>query len=159
MAEMMDYNRSPLPPDKPGGIARERNPAPAIGVDDRGRMTYASAAASGHVEVELPTLPGSPDPTERLLAVDFGPHVAGKIESAMKRQPYLKSGPQQGPVEVLGHYLATARGANLLDEGTVGYMARLAKEFAAEKGEHRQTYFKTMIRPFLNGLKPERRKP
>jgi hypothetical protein len=120
--------------------------------------TYPSAAASGHVEVELPSLPGSPYPTERLHARDFGRHVAGKIESTLKRNPYLKSGPQQSPAEVLGHYVATARGAKLMDEKTLAYMGRLSKEFAAEKGESRQTYFESMVRPFLNGLKPERRK-
>jgi hypothetical protein len=127
-------------------------------VDDRGSWVSPSLAASGHVEIELPTLPGSPNSVERLHACDFGPHVAGAVERSMRRNPYLKSGPQQGPAEVLSHYQAVAKGSKLLDEGTLDYMARLAKEFAAAKGdEDRQKYHATMIRPFLNGLTPKRR--
>ena len=107
----------------------------AIGVDNRGQMTYASASATGHVEVVLPTLPGSPNGEERMLAKDFGPIVLGKIESAMNKQGYLKSGPQQGPAQVLAHFASAARGAKLLDVGTLDYMARLSKEFAAAKGD------------------------
>ena len=129
-----------------------------ITTDERGTWAYPSLAQSGHVEIELPSLPGSIHATERLHARDFGPHVAGRIEASLRGNPYLRSGPQQSPAEVLGHYVATARGAKLLDGQTLDYMARLSKEFAAEKGEHRQTYFETMVRPFLIGLKPERRK-
>ena len=115
---------------------------------------YPSLAASGIVEIELPTLPGSPNPTERLHARNFGSHVARAVERSLHGNPYPKSGPQQGPAQVLQHYVATARGAKLLDEKTLDYLGRLSKEFAAEKGEHRRTYFKTMVSPFLNGLKP-----
>jgi hypothetical protein len=127
-------------------------------VDSTGGWQYPSAAAEGRVELELPSLPGSPNPTERIHAADFGPHVAGKIESSMKRQGYLRSGPQQGPTEVLRHYVAVAKGSKLVQPDAISQMERLAREFAGEKGEHRQAYFETMVRPFLNGLKPERRK-
>jgi hypothetical protein len=147
--EGMNYFTSPIPPEKPDR---------AIGVDDRGRMTYASAAAEGMVEIELPSLPGSPNSTERMLAKNFGPIIAGKIEASMNRQGYLTSGSQQGPAEVLQHYLASAKGAKLLDQDTLDYAARLHKEFAAEKGEHRQAYFQSTVKPFLHGLTPRRRK-
>lgn len=159
MAEtMIEYSKSPTPPAKPGGVAVARDSDRAIGVNDRGQMTYASAAASGHVEVEIPSLPGSPNAVERLHARDFGPHVMGKIESAMRRQGYMKSGPQQDAAATLAHYLATARGTKLLDQSTLDYGERLVKEFAAQKADSRRTYFDTMVRPFLNGLTPQRRK-
>ena len=98
MAEMMSYDKSPIPPEKPGGFASGRNLDMAITVDERLKLNYASAAAEGRVEIELPSLPGSPNSVERLHAVDFGAHVAGKIESSMTQQGYIKSGPQQtGP--------------------------------------------------------------
>jgi len=155
---MIDYNSSPMPPEKPGGEAIQRNPDRGIAVDAKGNWAYASAAASGDTEVVLPALPGSPNREERLLTKDFGPTVAAKIEAALKRQPYLRSGPSQSPPDVLAHYIATARGAKLLDDGTLHDLERLCKEFSAEKGEHRGTYFATMVRPFLNGLTPKRRK-
>ena len=157
MAEMINYNKSPIPPEKPGGIAVNINPDRSIGVDDRGRMTYASAAAEGRVEIELPSLAGSPNPTERLHAADFGPIVLGKIESSMKQQPYLRSGATQGPVEVLKHFASAARGAKLLDDGSLDYMDRLAKEFGGARGEDRQKYLNTMVKPYLLSLTPQRR--
>lgn len=157
MAELIEYNKSPLPPEKPGGFSRPRNADRAISTDEGGRTVYASASATGYVEVELPSLPGSPNAVERLHARDFGPHVVGRIEASMNRPGYLRSGPQQSPAEVLGHYVATARGSKLLDDSTLEYMGRLSKEFAGQKGESRQTYFETMVRPYLLSLTPKRR--
>ena len=116
---------------------------------------YPSLAKSGHIEIEVPSLPGSPRPTEMLHARDFGGHVAGKIEASLKGNPY-KSGPQQNPAQTFNHYIAVAKGAKLVDEGTLDYGGRLARQFdrAADQG----AFFKRTIRPFLNGLKPERRK-
>lgn len=131
------------------------NPDRAIGVDERGRMTYASAAAEGRVEIELPTLPGSPNPTERLHAADFGAHVVGRIESSLKKNPYLKSGPQQGPAATFRHYAAVAKGAHLLDEGGLKRMEALAKEFETEPDEGE--FFNQVVRPYLHSLSPKRR--
>lgn len=83
-------------------------------VDERGNWQYPSAAESGHTEIELPTLPGSPNAVERLHVRDFGVHVIGAIDRSMTRQGYMKSGPQQGPVEVFAHYCAVAEGTSLL---------------------------------------------
>jgi len=157
MDELIEYGNSPIPPEKPGGFSRPRNPDRSIGVDDGGQTTYASASATGYVEVELPSLPGSPNAVERLHARDFGPHVVGRIEASMNRPGYLRSGPQQNPAVVLAHYVATARGSKLLDERTLDYMGRLSKEFTGQKGESRQTYYTTMIRPYLLSLTPKRR--
>ena len=132
------------------------NPETAIGVDDRGRMTYGDAAASGHVEIELPTLAGSPNATERLHAVDFGPHVAGKIESSIKRQPYLRSAQPQSPNQVLRHYIAVGKGSKLLDGGAVAHLSQLAKEF--ETAPHPEDYFSETLRPALLSLTPTRRR-
>jgi len=125
-----------------------------IATEERGSWAYPSLAASGHVEVEVPSLPGSPRPTEMLHVKDFGRHVAGAVERSLKGNPYPKSGPKQSPAEVLGHYVGTARGARLLDKGTLARLERLGKEFAGERGEDRQKYFETMIRPYLISLTP-----
>ena len=125
-------------------------------VDERLKSwTYPSLAQSGNVEVELPSLPGSPRPTEMLHARDFGPHVAGAVERSMRGNPYPKSGPQQNAAQTFRHYLAVARGSQLLDNGSTNRMEALAKQFDREPDQG--AFFKRTIRPFLNGLKPERR--
>jgi len=128
-----------------------------ITTDERGSWQYPSMAAQGMVEVELPSLPGSPNPTERLHARDFGRHVIGKIESAMKRSPYIRTGAVQSPAEVLEHYSAVATGSKLLHPEATARMSRLSKEWKAEPDKSKQTYFETMVAPFLNGLQPQRR--
>ena len=129
----------------------------AINVDSHGQMAFGTAAASGHIEIELPSLPGSPNGTERLHAKDFGPMVAGKIESAMSRNPYLKSGPQQGPAEVLAHYIAAAKGYSLMDAATLQRWERLADDFQREPEQ--AEFFNRVVRPSLLGLEPKRRQP
>ncbi len=129
-------------------------PKKAIGADDRG-LHYPSAAVSGHVEIELPSLPGNHSDVERLHARDFGPFVVGKIESAQSRQGYLRSGPTQTPQQVFRHYTAVARGASLLDAAGLERMSTLAKEF--ERADSPQEYFARTVRPFLHGLTPGKR--
>ena len=124
-------------------------------LDARGNWQYPSAAKSGHVEIMVPSLPGSPRETETLHARDFGVHVIAKIESSFKRNPYLKSGPQQRPSEVFAHYLASAKGAQLMDSATIGRMERLAKEFETEPD--REGYFRDVLKPWLRSLSPKRR--
>jgi hypothetical protein len=124
-------------------------------LDARGNWVYPSAAESGHVELELPALPGSTNAVERLHVRDFGVHVAAKVESSMKQNPYLKSGPQQGPAQVLKHYLAVAKGASLMDEGALKRMETLAQDF--EREPEQEEFFKQLIRPYLHGLKPGKR--
>ena len=124
-------------------------------LDARGDWVYPSAAESGHVEIELPALPGSPNATERLHARDFGPTVVSRIETSMTRQGYLKSGPQQTPSQVFGHYVAVARGSQLMDPAAIGRMEALAKEFAAEPDQ--REYFEQVLRPYLHSLTPHRR--
>ncbi len=128
----------------------------AIGVDDRGQLNYASAAESGHVEIELPALPGAPNETERLLAKDFGQHVIGKIEASFNRQGYLTSGAQQTPPQVFRHYCAVARGAGLMDAGAIRRMEGLAKEFE-EAGEDEREFFRRVVKDYLGALSPKRR--
>src|ERR1019366_8298239 len=97
-------------------------------VDESGdNWQYPSAASSGYVEVELPSLPGAINPTERLHMRDFGGHVVGKIESSMLCA-YLRSA-QQSPAQVFKHYAAVARGASLMDEQALKRMDDLATEF------------------------------
>lgn len=127
-----------------------------MAVDERGNWAYPSLAQSGHVEIELPSLPGSPRPTEQLHARDFGGHVASKIESSLRGNPYPKSGLQQNPAQTFNHYIAVARGSKLVDSGTINRMEALARQFDREPDQG--AFFKRTIRPFLNGLKPERRK-
>lgn len=131
------------------------NESQRIATDERGSWAYPSLAQSGHVEIELPSLPGSPRPTEMLHASAFGPHVAEAVERAVRGNPY-KSGPQQNPAQTFRHYLASAQGARLLDNDSINRMEALAKQFDREPDQG--AFFKRTIRPFLNGLKPERRK-
>ena len=121
-----------------------------------GELVYGSGAETGHQEIILPSLPGSPNSRERLLVKDFGVHVAGKIESSLDRNPYLKSGPQQNPAQVFRHYVACAEGAQLVDKRTLGNMQELAGQF--EKELDREAYFEEVIRPYLHSLEPGRRK-
>ena len=124
-------------------------------VDESGdNWQYPSAASSGYVEVELPSLPGSINPTERLHMRDFGTVVGKHIEDSMQRG-YLKSGPQQGPAQVFKHYTAVARGASLMDEQALKRMETLATEFEREPG--RREYFTQVVKPYLLTLTPKRR--
>jgi hypothetical protein len=157
MSQMMSYDKSPIPPEKSGGNASERNPDRSIRVDDRGGWQYDSASAEGFVETELPSLPGSPNATERLHVRDFGPHVIAKIEAAMQRQPYLtKAGPTQSPSQVFAHYTAVARGAKLMDAAAISRMEVLAKEFSQESEQ--SEYLSQVLRPYLLALSPARRR-
>lgn len=156
MGQMMSYDKSPIPPEKSGGPANERNPDRAIRDDGHGGMTYDSAAASGHVEIELPALPGSPNATERLHVRSFGPFVIGKLEAAMRKQPYMKTGATQNAAQVLRHYTAVAKGAQLMNKDAIGRMETLAKEF--EEEPDREAYFEAVVRPYLLHLTPTRRR-
>lgn len=124
-------------------------------LDAKGNWQYPSAAAEGRVEIELPSPKGSPNATERLHARDFGAHVIGKLEASMNGQGYMRSGPQQSPAATLRHYVACAKGANLMDSAAIGRMETLAKEFATE-GDQRE-YFSQVLRPYLLSLSPKRR--
>jgi len=142
-------------PATPGATAAERNPNLEITTDDAGRLNYNSGAATGHVPIAIPSLPGSPRETESLLARNFGQHVISKIEGAMSRQDYMTSGATQGPSEIFRHYLASARGAELLDKATLARMAGLAKEF--EEEPDREEFFRQVLKPWLGSLTPKRR--
>jgi hypothetical protein len=126
-------------------------------LDAQGNWQYPSAAESGHVEIEIPALPGGPNATERLHAVDFGPFVVGKVEASMNRQGYLRSGPQQKPAAVFRHYVGAAKGYGLMDSGAIGRMETLAAEFETE-GDQRG-YFEEVLVPYLRSLTPTRRRP
>jgi hypothetical protein len=91
-----------------------------------------------------------------MLARDFGPRVVGKIEAAMSRQPYLTTGATQSPEEVIRHYVAVAKGSQLLDSGAIARLEKLSAEFETkpDQGE----FFNQEIRPYLLALTPERRK-
>ncbi len=120
-------------------------------VNEQGDWVYPSAASTGYVEIELPTLPGSPNPTERLHIRDFGGHVTAKLESAMNTG-YLR---QQSPAQVFKHYVAVAKGASLMDEQALKRMETLASEFESEP--EKQQYFEMVVRPYLVTLQPKRR--
>lgn len=124
-------------------------------VDEGGKWQYPSTAGTGHDEIELPSLAGSANPTERLHVKDFGVPVAGMIESSMNRQGYMKSGVQQSPPQVLRHYHSVAKGAALMDQGALNRMETLVKEF--EASAYRQEYYAQVLRPYLLSLSPERR--
>jgi hypothetical protein len=123
-------------------------------VNEQGGWEYPSGSSSGYVEVELPTLPGSLNPTERLHVREFGVHVSDKIERSFNKG-YMRTGPQQGPHQVLAHYAAVARGAQLMDDQALKRLESLASEF--EKEPLRPEYFEMVIKPYLVSLKPRRR--
>ncbi len=133
------------------------NSTRAIDVDDRGEMQYRSGAETGHVEITIPALPGSPNATERLHVRDFGIHVASKIEGRMNAQPYLKSGPQQSPHQIFRHYTAVMKGAGVMGVEEIGRMETLANEF--EREPEKREYFRQVVKPYLIGLTPQRRQP
>jgi hypothetical protein len=113
-------------------------------VNQEGNWQYPTSAATGYVEIELPT--------ERLHARDFGGLVVGKLESAMNTG-YLT---RQSPAQVFRHYAAVARGASLMDEGALKRMDDLARDFDAEP--EKQQYFEMVVRPWLHSLAPKRRR-
>src|SRR5271157_1685021 len=119
-----------------------------ITVDGKGNWSYDDAASSGHIEIELPSLPGASNPTERLHARDFGPHVAAKIESSMNQQPYLRD-PRQNAPAIFRHYVGAAKGYGLMDGGAISRMETLAKEFESEPEQ--------VVKPYLHSLTPKRR--
>ena len=128
----------------------------AIGVDERGALQYRSAAATGHVPIMVPSLPGSPRETETLHARDFGQHVISRIEASMNRKGYMTTGPQQDAVGTLRHYLAVAKGSQLLDAGALKRGNTLADEL--EREGDREEYFRQVVKPWLGGLTPARRR-
>jgi hypothetical protein len=142
-------NESTLPHSEKDGDS-------AIGVDASGRIQYGSGAASGHTEIILPALPGSATSEERLLAKDFGPHVASRIEASFQKQPYLKSGCQLSPSQVFRHFVGAAEGSGLVDGAVLSRMKLLAKEFEAES--EREEYFKQVVRPWLFNLTSAKRR-
>jgi hypothetical protein len=155
MAEMMNYDKSPVPTGT-RGISREVTPDRGISSDGHSGMSYESAAATGHLEIMVPSQPGSPRETETLHARDFGQHVIGKIESSMKRQGYMTTGPQQDAVGTLRHYLAVAKGSQLLDAGALKRGNTLADEL--EREGDREEYFRQVVKPWLGSLTPARRR-
>lgn len=124
-------------------------------LDSKGNWVYPSGSETGHVEIELPALPGSPNQTERLHVRDFGVHVVSQIERSMNRDGYLKSGPQQTPAQTFRHYVASAKGAQLFDGPAMKRMEQLAQEFEGE-ADWRE-YFDMVIKPHLLSLGTRRR--
>ena len=127
-----------------------------LGVNESGDCwVYPSASSSGYVEIELPALPGSLNPTERLHARDFGVRVANQIESSMKGG-YLKVGALPNAPTVLRHYLGAAQGSGLMDKGALQRMEGLASEFEATP--YREEYYEQVLKPYLHSLTPKRRR-
>lgn len=128
-----------------------------ITIDGQGRRQFDCLSQTGLVEIVLPSLQGSPNPTERLHAKDFGAHVVGKVTNAFDRVkfPYLKSGPQQSPAEIYRHYLGAAEGSALLNTSTLKQMKSLAAEF--EEAADQRNYFEKTLRPYLHNLAPRQR--
>jgi hypothetical protein len=154
MAETMNYDRSPIPPEKPGGIASERNPDRAITVDDRGQMNYASAAAEGMVEIDVP-VPHGPRAQQRMHARDFPATVVRYVEESLRPNPYPVASPMKSATETFHHFVGAAKGLSLLDEGGLKRMEQLAKEFEAEPD--REEFFAQVIRPYMLSMTPRRR--
>jgi hypothetical protein len=150
---MLNYSQSPVPPSR-GGFSSDQDPDKQIKTVN-GEFQYAHSAREGMVQVWLPGLPGDSHGEERLLAKDFGPFVATKIESSFQRQPYMRSGPTQRPAVVFSHYIGCAAGSGLMDKAAIGRMQTLAKEFEGEANQ--REYFEQVLKPYLFSLAPTRR--
>lgn len=118
-------------------------------------LEYRGAAEEGFTEVELPSLPGSPNAVERLHARDFGAHVIARVESAMSGNRYLKSGPQLTATQVFRHFIGGAQGVGLVDSRTARHFEELAEAFE-DKGGSRE-FFEEVLKPYLFNLSPTRR--
>jgi hypothetical protein len=151
---VMVYDKSPIPSEKPGGIATERNPDRAISADEGGGIHYASADAEGMVEIVLPAAHG-PNSEERLLVKDFGRHVAREVGLSLEPNPYPVSSPRRSATLTFRHYVGTAQGASLMDKGALGRMEALAREF--EETDSPKEYFEQVLKPYLHSLSPKRR--
>ena len=128
-----------------------RNPEKEqITVDQEGNWGYSDSAKGGFVEVELPTPPGSLDPTERLHIRDFGGMVASKIDTAMQATYLTK----HTPAQVFRHYATVAKGASLMDEQALKRLEALASEFEWEP--EKDEYFEMVVDPTCT-LTPKRR--
>jgi hypothetical protein len=134
-------------------MADNKSTVEQLGVDERGNWQYPASATEGYVEIEIPSLPGSLNPTESLHMREFGGHVVSKIESSMNTG-YLR---KQSPHQVLAHYAAVARGASLMDEPALKRLESLATEF--ESVPEREEYFSQVVKPYLLTLTPKRRQP
>jgi hypothetical protein len=132
-------------------MADNKSTVEHLGVDERGNWQYPTSAKEGYVEIEIPSLPGSLNPTESLHMRDFGGHVVSKIESSMNTG-YLR---KQSPHQVFAHYAAVARGASLMDESALKRMESLATEFA--EVPEKQEFYEMVIRPYLHSLVPRKR--
>ena len=125
-----------------------------IGVDDRGRMTYATAAAEGRVEIVIP-VPHGPYPQQRMHARDFPATVVRFVGEALKPNPYPVASPMRSATETLRHFVGASRGLSLLDEGAQKRMEQVAKEFEAEPNQ--QEYFERVLKPYMLSMVPRQR--
>ena len=152
--ESINYDKSPLPPEKPGGFARQRDSDHAINTDSQGSWTYPSAAAAGMVEIHVP-VPHGPHSEQRMHARDFPEAVIRYTGESLRPNPYPKSMPMKTAPETLWHFIGAARGLHLLDEPALKRMEQLAGEFEAKPD--RQEYFDRVIVPYLRSMTPKRR--
>lgn len=126
-----------------------------IDTDANGNLQYRDASESGFVEIMVPSPPGSPRDTETLHARNLGQHIISKVESSMREQGYLKTSALQTPAAVFRHYMAVAKGSELLDSATQERMEEIARGFSKEPAT--EEYFQTVVKPWLGSLTAKRR--
>ena len=149
---MISYDKSPVPK---GRFVSSIDPDHAIGVDDRGQMTYASAAASGMVEIDVP-VPHGPRSVQRMHTRDFPATVVRYVEESLRPNPYPVASPMKSATETFHHFVGAAKGLSLLDDGALKRMEEIAAEFAKEPKQ--AEYFQTVVKPWLGALTPHRRR-
>lgn len=118
---------------------------------------YPSMAATGLVEVELPSVPGGPWPTEKLHARDIPALIISRVERAL--EPRFKYLHEAAGEVVLGHYVGALQGADLVDKPTSRALDKLVADFSHLDAREQPKYFEEKIAPFIAGLRPKGKTP
>ncbi|MGA2250998.1 hypothetical protein [Terracidiphilus sp.] len=100
------------------------------------------------IEIPQRTKDGK-EATEKIHVRDFGKHVRAKVEDA------LSSSPEEA-AKSLFWSIGTAQGASLMPAPVLKQFEELGLGFAASKNP--KVFFSKNVVPFLNSLRPEKRR-
>jgi hypothetical protein len=119
---------------------------------DVDHLSYPSLASQGLEEIELPrrdSTSSTPFKVEKILARNIGSHISRQIENALTDSDTSEAS------SILNWYVGACEGAQLLDEGTLKDMKKLAHRFATASDP--EGLFIEQIQPWLANLRPRRR--
>ncbi len=136
-----------LPPGKGASKPRAEQSVNALGAEG---YDLSKFGLEGLTSFELPARnPDVPGKSEMVRAKDLGHHIAEQVKRGFR----VSSGEA---INVFHWYLGCAKGAELMDAGTIGHLEKLSRGFAVSSDPAK--FFKEQIRPFLNSLTPKGRK-